>query len=534
MPPVPGAGRLGWPRQRLHTTMSSDPIISATRLRRFIMCRRQPYMDVYGPLDERVEPAALRWLHDLGIRHEEEVARTRGYSAVPRGAAEAAGAYATEDRELDQRVAGSSRRRTSYVIPSGATALEVAGETHRIMKEGFEGVRSGLLVVDNWWGSPDWLRKSKGRSALGPWHYYPIDAKATTKMPRRAHIVPTVFYALQLERIQGVRPEIVVENRLERVEIETRPHVVETLQTIRKLERMLSHAEDPGPDLGSKCEKCSWRKVCHRNAVATNHLSLLPDTLPATRRVLLESGYKDVRALAAAQPADLTRIPHLRKLASRLVVQARSLDDGRIRFVSPDLLPQRSAVEAFIDFEAVPMLDAQPIVLYGVLITQGRNVRYEHALARELSRRELEIALRGFLSILADLGSDVPIFHWGNYEKGALRRQGFSEATALAERTVDLHQVVRKAAVLPLRSRNIKELGVSLGLHRTSDIETGLRAGDLWQQWRHDRNKNDLRELLKYNRDDLRLLAGTLRLLRAARDRPADPPVVARPKRRKP
>jgi predicted RecB family nuclease len=495
--------------------MSQGEIISATRLRRFIMCARLPYMDKHGSPSERDEPASLRWAQDLGVRHEEHVAAVKGLATANRRLGVLHDARGAKNLE-SEHIREAPRRPLEIALAAGTSPSEVAADTERLMAEGRDGVRDGLLIVHNWWGSPDWIRKTSGRSRLGAWHYFPIDAKATSKMPTRAHILPTIFYALQLERIQGVRPQtVLIEGRQKATAIETRSYVVETLATVQRLQRMLDRAEDPGPQIGSKCDRCSWRRTCHKDAVRTHHLSLLPDTPPSVRDALVRNGVGTLAALAAADPARLVAIPALKKRASRLIVQARALTDGRPRVIHPSLLPVPAPVEAFIDFEGLPESAVQPIVLYGLLIVRGKRERYVHSIAGNRTRAELRQALRMFLQEVHQLPQDAPIYHWGSYERNALHKMGVL-APELAARVTDLHQCIRKAVLLPTRSRQLKELAAGLGIQKTSQLESGLLASDLWQEWVEERRRTALAELLAYNRSDLRLLAETLRALRAA------------------
>ena len=74
-----------------------------------------------------------------------------------------------------------------------------------------------------------------------------------------------------------------------------------------------------------------------------------------------------------------------------------------------------------------------------------------------------------------------------------------AETDALAERTLDLHQIVRNSAVVPTRSRQLKELAAGLGIQKTSDLESGLQAPAIWRRWVERRERHALDAQRAYN-----------------------------------
>lgn len=495
-----------------------DEIVSATRLRKFIVCTRLPFMDLYGKPEERVEVPSQQRLFDRGLQHEEDVAITRGLVPTSRTTERAEESSLTrgyKDIALENIL--GTRHHLEIHVPTGEGTLELAASTERLMSAGVDGIYQGVLVTETWWGSPDWLCRERGASRFGGWHYSPVDAKAIAKAPERMHVLPVVFYALQLERLQGRRPDAVfVEGTFRSHRIRTEDHVGATMDAIASLEAMLRTKHDPGPQLGWRCARCAWRDVCQKDARRTGDLSLLPDLRPDHRAALRASGFQTVASLAAARPAALAPIPGVGRRALRVIQQAQSVRDGTPRVLAPEILPSKVPVEVFIDFESLPEPIFQPVVVYGVLVKRGREVQYHQLVAKTPTRRELERARNAFLLFIKGLPSSAPLFHYGAHEKTLLMKIGGAGATAIAQRLVDLYPIVRRGVALPVRSRSLKDAATAFGLRRRSTVADGLEAAALWQEWMTERTPALLRNLLQYNRDDLYLLAGLLAKLRKA------------------
>lgn len=104
-----------------------DEIVSATRLRKFIVCTRLPFMDLYGKPEERVEVPSQQRLFDRGFQHEEDVAITRGLVPTSR-TTELAEAPSLKRGYKDialENILGT-RQRLEIYVPTGESTLELA------------------------------------------------------------------------------------------------------------------------------------------------------------------------------------------------------------------------------------------------------------------------------------------------------------------------------------------------------------------------------------------------------------------------
>ena len=82
---------------------------------------------------------------------------------------------------------------------------EIAKETIKCMKEGYEVIRGGYLIDEKWRGEFDFLEINRNvKSKLGDYSYEISDTKNTTKI-KPDHIFQVTTYANLLEKIQGIK-----------------------------------------------------------------------------------------------------------------------------------------------------------------------------------------------------------------------------------------------------------------------------------------------------------------------------------------
>jgi len=333
-------------------------IISATKIRQYIKCERLPFMDVHRDPQEAVDPQDRLLAFDLGIRHEEEV-----------GQRMRVGAYGPE---------ASAPIRLPEV-----RGMEAARQTLDYMRAGHPSIEQGLLIHDNWWGAPDWLHRRPGSSNFGDWYYEPSDAKlGGRKTTIRSQVVPVTFYALILERIQGVRPTHLTIYRAAPVVVDVNKHVDDASDVVKNLERILGDRHDPGPWLTSECAKCKWYRACEADARRTAHLSLITgmrrDLLPRLNAL----GICTVNDLAKLPVATVERLPHIGGVrALRVLEQAKVYADHKPRIVRRLRISPRTKTEIYLDIEGQGLDNATDAVLFGLLIRRGSRTTHWTSLA---------------------------------------------------------------------------------------------------------------------------------------------------------
>ena len=101
---------------------------------------------------------------------------------------------------------------------------DIAKETIKCMKEGYEIIRGGYLIDGKWRGEFDFLEINRDvKSNLGDYSYEVSDTKNTTKV-KPDHIFQVAIYADLLEKIQGIKSKnfniVLKEMKKESIELE--------------------------------------------------------------------------------------------------------------------------------------------------------------------------------------------------------------------------------------------------------------------------------------------------------------------------
>ena len=101
---------------------------------------------------------------------------------------------------------------------------EIAKQTVKCMKEGYEVIRGGYLIDGKWRGEFDFLEINRNvKSNLGNYSYEVSDTKNTTKI-KPDHIFQVATYADLLEKTQGIKSKnfniVLKEMKKEKVELE--------------------------------------------------------------------------------------------------------------------------------------------------------------------------------------------------------------------------------------------------------------------------------------------------------------------------
>jgi uncharacterized protein len=388
-------------------------------------------------------------------------------------------------------------------------------ETLALMKQG-KTIYQGTLIDDNWIGRPDLLIPKRGRSRLGAHHYTVEDIKLTADLTDE-HRYQLTFYALLLERIQGIRPRYVSILNGERKTI--RFDISEFLErferTLGEIEKILA-GEKPPPFLSGSCKDSPWFTACVDEAVKTNDLSLVYKIWRSEYDRLRDVGIKTVNDLARA---DFFRLEQrVRGITpsrlSRLQQQAIGLVEKTHFVVEQPELPV-AAVEVFYDIET-DVLTSPPLqYLHGVLIVRrGKKeprVVYKPFLVRN-PQQEGNVWKR-FCAFLDTLPKDAVLYHYGRYEQQVIAdmRSRYGTPRAAHERfsrMIDLSRVAQRCVLFPTQFYSLKDLAKYLGFHWRHKEASGLNSIGWYQEWRKNKAKavrsRMLQDILEYNEDDVR------------------------------
>lgn len=382
--------------------------------------------------------------------------------------------------------------------------------TLEMMKQG-KNIYHGALMYEDWAGIPDLLEARPGKSDLGDWYYVVYDVQASLDL-RDEYKFQLIFYSLILERLQGVRPEeayVIDPNGNERsFRID---EFIDQFHLSREQIEKILEGEKPPPFLKSSCKRTPWYSLCFSEARDCNDVSLVYKISQADQRRLYSIGVKTIDDMANADVNELQNKLEdwpFDKLV-RFNNQAKVLISRQPLILRKPNFPEVEH-EIYFDIESDPTRDVD--YLLGYLVKKGSDpfssgAEYKYFLAHDKS--EEEKMWKGFLDFLAKLDNFV-IYHYAYYERAVFDRLAlrYGAPTVLVnkfkENTIDLHQKLVDAAVLPLYFYSLKDAAGFLG-YKWDDPEAGGAESVVWyNDWLEKRNSAVMKKILKYNEDDVR------------------------------
>ena len=397
-------------------------------------------------------------------------------------------------------------------LPVTAADPVVAFEaTIALMRQGAELIYQGAIEAEFngvlWRGRPDLLEKRKGKSRLGDYFYAPVDIKSSHSIHKEQQLQLT-FYALILERIQGVRPKDMAIINVDHERIAFSPsvvHVGKTRAKVKEIVEVLAGTKPP-PRLASKCKHSPWFSECVRDAEASNDIALIYDLDSRAHPALRAAGINTVDDAAAMDIASLPKIPFYPPATlERVRLQAQALKTGELRWISTPKIPD-APLRIYFDIEGDPLLDVQ--YLFGFWIVGNGEPHYVRFLAE---RPEDERAMwREFLAWTETLPKDYVVYHYADYERSntlrMAREYGSSPAfERFATRYVDFLKIVKESVVLPLYFYSIKDIAKSkfLNYHWRHQKAGGAQSIFWYEEWLETGDRKILQDIIDYNEDDV-------------------------------
>ena len=477
-------------------------IFSASDLVSFLGCRHATFLDrlkVEGKVPPPQEPQDpyLELLQEKGNEHERrylDALRAQGLSIVE--------------------------------VPGEGTLEDRTARTRAAMAAGVDVIYQGAFVNDRWHGYADFLRWVPGASALGDYHYEPIDTKLSHSAKPK-HLIQLGIYADLLTAVQGRAPEQV--------------HVAlgtgETVWfALRDFEYYLQEARErfeafadapPAESTGepcSACEQCRWKTRCEAEWTAANHLSLVAGISTSQIEKLSAAGVTTVAALAAL--ADDAKIERLQpKTLEKLTQQARlqetkrlsGQDDHKVLPLEEGRglarLPKPSAGDLFFDMEGDPLAPGGLEYLFGFVTAQNGEPAFTrfwgHDPAQEKAAFEQAM---DFIGAALAAHPDAHVYHYAAYEESALKRLAMLHGTREAQvddllrngKLVDLFKVVREGLRVSEPSYSLKNIEVFYMPPRTGEVQTAGASVVMYETWVKSGGVHNhlLKEIEEYNRTD--------------------------------
>jgi predicted RecB family nuclease len=375
-----------------------------------------------------------------------------------------------------------------------------------------------------WRGFADFLERTPDGT------YEPVDTKLA-RSAKPAHVLQLLFYAEQVERLQGAPVErIHVENgRGERETFRVAELHAYNRRVRGRFVAALARDDETYPWPCAHCGICDFRNVCRARRVDDDHLVLVAGMRRGWAERLIAEGVATLAKLGALPGSNAgapggMRAETFERLRHQAELQLRGRVAGRHLFeLLPDeeergfrLLPAPDHGDVWLDLEGHPFYETSRGLefLFGYCYRDGNGeVRYDALWARDRDG-EREVFTR-FVDWLVERRREHPgmhVYHYAAYERTALTRlmgeHGMREQEVddflRRELLVDLYRIVRQALRASTDSYSIKAIEALYGFVRTASVKGGDDAVVAFEEWLETGDDTILEGVERYNEEDCR------------------------------
>ncbi|KGF88513.1 TM0106 family RecB-like putative nuclease [Prochlorococcus marinus] len=394
-------------------------------------------------------------------------------------------------------------------------------------ENGYQGV-IGLKIKGNLFPninaeiSPQLLIKTKGKSKWGQYKYLPAVYKLGHKTTKE-HLFDLAFSSMLLESFQESQIEkgLVISNFYKKVNVEEirlnkklRKKVLNVLLSLNEcLEGFMPEITQDR----KKCTICSWQKFCDKEARENGYLTDIDGIGSKTASLLITNGISDTQTLASYSEKKLGEKLSIfndqkYQKASLFVKQTQAYISGEPYLISnkndTNIILEKTRSGFYIfDIESSP--DEKHDFLYGFLKVNNLFTKKEDLIYKpifNLKKNKIE----SYTKIIEILFShkEWPVLHYGETEKIAIiniaktLNFSFEEIDSLTSRFIDLHTLIRKSWILPLKNYSLKTVSNWLGFEWMQKNVSGSKALYWWIQYQITENEIFLKKIVQYNKDD--------------------------------
>jgi predicted RecB family nuclease len=267
--------------------------------------------------------------------------------------------------------------------------------------------------------------------------------------------------------------------------------------------------------LNDHCQVCEFRKRCHAEATAKDHLSLLRGMGQKEISKYSKRGIFTVTQLSYAFRARRRMRPGQRGQAHQHALQALAIREKKVYVLGTPELPV-SLPRVYFDIEGDPGRGFD--YLLGLLVVAG-GAEQRHSFWADGPAEEARI-FNELLDIVAGL-PDAWLYTYGSYEAAFLRRVGKAagreeEAGRVLARTCNVLSVVHGHFYFPVHANGLKDVARHLGFAWTEPDASGLQSV-VWRRRWEDTGSAALKgKLTTYNLEDCAALRKVTEFLYAA------------------
>ncbi|OGL79535.1 hypothetical protein A3F28_02410 [Candidatus Uhrbacteria bacterium RIFCSPHIGHO2_12_FULL_57_11] len=454
------------------------PHITAETFFQYVTCPSWVWYEVYGKKSEKKEPSGMmKFIMDEGVKHEKKVIADYKFEEVK----------LTDQDEAFLRTA-------------------------ELMKAG-KNIYQGTLIDGRWAGRPDFLLRCEGNSKFGNYFYVPYDIKSSREI-KTVQKFQLTFYALLLEKIQGVRPQkghiINIDKQV--LEFDIDDFLEEFHLTLAAIEKILA-GEKPPPFLAGDCKKSPWGSKCVEEVVSCNDISLVYRLKRKEWEKFQEAGVKTITLLADMDFDEISdRLPGIRPGRLETIrSQAVALTRKEPIILEAAEFPEADE-EIYFDIEGDPLLGVE--YLFGCLVVskpttkRGKEkISYKKFLAA--NPKDEGQAWKQFIAFISKRKNAV-VYHYGSYERTVIARMSARfPATAragerLLEQMMDILRITSRSVAFPVYFYSLKDIARFLGFRWRHPESSGANSIVWYQDWLKGKDRAILKRIVDYNEDDVR------------------------------
>jgi len=324
--------------------------------------------------------------------------------------------FAQLSKHLDAKYHTAAKKNSlSALAPSDRPPIPSSASDLRLGKPVLFDVP---LEIDAYRSVVHALRKAPGTSTVGPFHYEPI-LFCRTALFGKSHRLLLAFDGLVLGTLQGRMPDcgvLIHGPAFSKTRVRLGQQMPAVLRLIKQLRDQLAGNAMAMLVLNRHCNACEFGKRCMEEATANDSLSLLQGVTEMEIARCKRKGIFTLTQLSYTfRPR---RRPQRAKEAPRphsFALQALALREHKI-YVNSEPHLATAGTRVFFDVEGVP--DRESYYLIGVLIDSEAG-RHTHSFWAD-DERQQETMLAQFVHLLSGY-SDYVLYHFGNYDTGALK-----------------------------------------------------------------------------------------------------------------
>ena len=455
-----------------------------------------------------------------------------------------------EDTELDKQLFIDGLRHEEVLITKlkkqGFSIAELEGKqnesdykaTKQAMSDGYDFIWQASLTNEEMRGSADLLKKIKGSSPFGDWSYQPIECKLSSKT-KTTFLVQACAYCELLSPLLDNRP-----NNFELYlgggkfkEFKT-DNFWYWYQLLRKRYRDFQNSFNPNEiPIDTPGDHGSWSAFIEGRLETSRDLITVAKMRQTQRLKLKEADIHTIDDLAELK--DGTKVPGLRmealtdlKEQAKLQVKPKA-PDGKPNYIVKEIingkgltiLPKQNQGDIWFDLEGVqdPVLGNQLEYLIGLCYQNESDTSPVYKAWWAHSPSEEKKAFEDWVEWVEDRLKKYPnlkIYHYGSYEKSAIRRLAQQYATKesiidhwlRSELLIDLLPVVTASIVLGEDSYSIKKVEKLYMDNREADVKTAGDSVVAYRNWSDSgepkipgtlpNGSPQLKTIENYNRED--------------------------------